>query len=439
MPQRCKTPPVGQEGLTIVASVCMLLALTALGAYVMQSGGYEAESAKRREVRLAAFWKAEEALSKARMDLQSFNGDPNGRQFEIRRPGDSLCAYYSIRRTGAQYTCSATVYRALDPGRETILSLFSVEKPKPLTDYFMIFDEKGEPWFDTGDTIDGDIHTNSIFRIRGNPFFNDSAKLTYSGDEPGYENPALVRTTPLSRRPVFDSAIDFSHMADSIRRVPHIVVPFYKVAQLTFLPNGKYELRYRDVTNPLLMSPPEIISIRPDTGLYFEGDVEVKGTLNGRITIGSSADITITDDLIYAGSNPTNGDPTYSKSLLALIAEKNVFVNQDQSPMEFGKGIIINANIVAMDKSFEVVNFRKWRKSMGTMFFWGSMAQSERGAVGSYRKKGNIVRGYRKSWHMDPRFKNETTLVDPLRYVPIMKTKSGKMKFATKLWSRPGV
>jgi hypothetical protein len=157
--------------------------------------------------------------------------------------------------------------------------------------------------------------------------------------------------------------------------------------------------------------------------------------VEGRVTIGASGDIIITDDIVYVDADPRTGKPAPdSKNVLGLVAEGNVFVKQVQVVPYIGKGIRIDASILAMDSVFSVLNYRDHYQSMGTMYLWGNLIQWERGIIGNVRLRGTVQMGYTKSWHFDKRFQ---TLPPP--YVPPLVDEKGYMQFRTVYWARPDV
>ena len=259
----------------------------------------------------------------------------------------------------------------------------------------------------------------------------------YGSSEPGYNCRASAACTPELPKNVVANArqFDFTHMADRIRTVPvQVTVPAGKTASV-ILQGGKMLLRYRDRQNPALFTMAQTMDVPSSGGMYFLGDVEVEGTFNGQLSIGSSGNIIITDNIVYTDADPVTGKPKEdSPNVLGLIAEGNVKVNQTQSMMTLGKGIIIDAAVVALNKSFEVVNYRQYQQSMGNMQLWGSVIQWERGIMGNVRMRGTIKQGYVKKWHYDRRLSALS-----LPFFPPLVDEKGNMTFKTVYWGRSNV
>ncbi|MCP5114944.1 MAG: hypothetical protein GY953_29280, partial [bacterium] len=146
--------------------------------------------------------------------------------------------------------------------------------------------------------------------------------------------------------------------------------------------------------------------LRSLKSLYFMQDVEVEGTLTGELSIGCRGSITITDDLLYTGSNKKTGRPAEdSEALLGLIAEKNVFINKPAAKAQREGGVRVNASIVAMDSSMGTKNL--YNMNMGTFHLWGSITERVRG-VNAVSREEQIVFGYQKSGHYDQRLRKQT-------------------------------
>lgn len=430
---------LNDTGASLIGVVVLIFAISAFGIAYLRFGGYEAESIQRANDRLRAFWKAEEGLSKGRAELKKNGGTCIGKKgFTFQAGSDTgfFAQYRFVPASNNALAIESDAFSTKNP-TECLVHLRLMMQAQQVFYFHQIFDVPGEPtkgpFFDTGDTIDGDIHSNSYFLITGFPVFMKSVTAVYQN--PMRHLPLASYDQSLEKRISGNaSPLNFSNMADSIKQRRTIHVPPYTRACIELTQDGKLTWRYRDLMNPQVLSAPnDTVIAGPKFGLYFDGDVEIKGTLKGSLTIGSSSNIYITDDLVYAESDPQTGRPPISGgSFLGLIAQKNVKVNQEQEGHEIGQGIKINGVIVALDKSFEVINYRKYNQSMGVMRLWGSVVQKERGVVGSWRLRHTMFQGYTKSWHYDPRLKLE----DPQLVIPPL---SGGGAYTIIAWERVNV
>lgn len=139
----------------------------------------------------------------------------------------------------------------------------------------------------------------------------------------------------------------------------------------------------------------------------FDGTAYVGGTLDGQITIGTSQDIIVTHDLVYANKTNTSNDvlgliPTHTvwvyHPVRGLAGAGAGGVNLDTTPVRE-----INAAVLTLNDSFFVQNYDTG-PSMSNLKVVGSLAQKYRGTVGSGNPPTNT--GYIKDYNYDVRFKN---------------------------------
>jgi len=432
---------MNQRGNILISSVVFVFVIGIFGFAFLSFSRYEIEAVNHELNRLRMFWKAEEALSMAaaQMNQESSLDNLDG-ETDVTH---NFKARYSVSRLDEkrqeEYAITAEVYADKEPNKVLLTLVAKEQAINPAARYGFFEDHAGQPFYDTGDTIDGPIHTNTRFKITNSPVFTGELfESGYPEEINGFIrrefspfDPQIVGATPVWGAPKYS----IEHMAALIQTVtPAIAVPGDKIALLE-LKGNHYQLRYQQRSNPNMMTPPVLLPLPDSEGLYFDGEVNIKGILNGRLTIGASGNIAIIDDLIYHDSDPATGRPALNAtSVLGLISAKNVKVNQTQAADEIGRGIRINAAIVAINKSFEVANYRQTQYSMGSMHLWGSIIQFERGIIGSVRLRGRIARGYIKNWHYDRRLKTR-----PPAYFPPLIDSQGRKRFRTVYWGRPGV
>jgi len=168
------------------------------------------------------------------------------------------------------------------------------------------------------------------------------------------------------------------------------------------------------------------------SSIYFNQDVEVKGELQGQLTIGSAGSIYITDELVYEDSDPHTGEPSdMDTSVLGLIAAKDVVIAKDPKEAKYDFGIRLNAAIIAMNSSLKTKNLLNSNmKNLGTFHFWGSITESRRGS-NAYSVNGDILYGYQKNWHYDRRLR---TIIPP-KFSPIQ-DEDGVVQYSVISWRR---
>jgi hypothetical protein len=420
----------GQRGTALVGSMVFLLALTLLAWGYLQVAASEADAVRKRYEDSHIRWETESALS---LGLARINRIANpGDQEILAQDTGSFPTFCRIRKLPEarfpRFLVTAEA-RWKSRGGPVLCTLSAVAQAgTPGRHYFLMEDNAGGSFYFTGDTIDGPVHTNTRFAIAGSPVFLDPVFEMGGGVDHGFLTHPEYATAPVlvKAKPKTGPVYRFDHMSRAIRGVDRewVVRPDPgQVAEIVFK-GLTLELRFRDRTLPDGWTAPVTRALPRNGGIFVDGEVEVRGVLGRAVTLGASDDIVITDDLVYADSDPVTAKPREnSATFLGLISEKNVNVRQDQKTGLRGRGIRINASVVAMDKSFQVVNYRAHSWDMGTMRFWGTLTQFERGAIGSV-KANDTFRGYHKDWHYDRRLASQP---EALPYFPPLVRKDGSM------------
>ncbi|RWZ50033.1 hypothetical protein ELQ90_11860 [Labedella phragmitis] len=144
------------------------------------------------------------------------------------------------------------------------------------------------------------------------------------------------------------------------------------------------------------------------------GDLYVKGVLDGRVTLAAQNYIYVTGDLTYESA---------SDDVLGLVGENSVWVHKPVycsvwNKDEYGRNTTcrtyanisttkdrrIDAAILSVLHTFIVQNYDRGA-SFGTLTVMGSIAQKFRGPVATTDGAGGVQSGYLKNYSYDPRFK----------------------------------
>jgi Tfp pilus assembly protein PilX len=155
----------------------------------------------------------------------------------------------------------------------------------------------------------------------------------------------------------------------------------------------------------------------------MDGDVFLKGTLKGRLTIAADNNINIINSVTYQGG-------TGGSDLLGLVANNYVQIyhpvgdcGSGASPCDNGSKVngeynlddtagglttafnnpVVDAAILSVNHSFQVQNYQYGDNTLGSISIYGAIAQEYRGTVGV----GNTS-GYLKSYSYDPRLKYQS-------------------------------
>jgi hypothetical protein len=153
------------------------------------------------------------------------------------------------------------------------------------------------------------------------------------------------------------------------------------------------------------------------------GDVYVKGTFKGAMTVAAENYVYVTGDLVYSST---------TSDVLGLVGNNAVIVwnpvtGTATSPQNklTDSGRTIDAAIVSVAHTFMVQN-PAWGSLRGTLTVLGSIAQRYRGQVGAGNASG-LATGYAKSYTYDPRFSQTA----PPRYLEPVKITYGVVRYAT--------
>jgi cytoskeletal protein CcmA (bactofilin family) len=271
---------------------------------------------------------------------------------------------------------------------------------------YLTGDEGGTIWFTTGDLIEGPLHSNDQISIVGSPVFMGKVTSTASSFNQGSPfNPDFQEGYQLGVPPViFPTQQDLIDNYWAMNTEPPDLIidaRFGKDASIEFNADGTltYNVWHWENGNKVYDIQDAVVNIADLNGLvYVKGDVRIKGTLNGEVTVISTKNMYITDDIVYQSSD-SNGKPLPgSDDVLGLISLKNIVI-ADNAPNR--DNVIINAAILSLDQSFTVQNYTSG-EPRGNLTIWGSLSQKVRGPVGTFGWWGYT--GYKKDYHYDNRF-----------------------------------
>ncbi len=290
--------------------------------------------------------------------------------------------------------------------RDSVLATFAFSEP--VSRYFWFSNDEGgfDYWnyWQTGDTVAGPLYTHSILRTSGSPIFlgkatsymgiypdpSSSGSQTnyYGGWEVGIDIPVPTNTTAL-----VDAAITGNNGA------PINTVSIYnEKTTFTFQADGSV---IRQVGSGAQVTLP-LSTIAPTGVIYSTADINVKGTLNGQLSIYSTDDIFIIDDLIYADDPTVNIN---SDDLLGLIAGDDIIVADNSAN---SNSVNIQACLLAIGSSFTAENW--WERTpSGELRVYGSIVQNNRGRIGIYLWWWDyLLKGFKKKYAFDARLNTIT-------------------------------
>jgi len=257
-------------------------------------------------------------------------------------------------------------------------------------------------WFWTQDHLDGPTHTNGHFNIYGNPafegdvrsvddyirFYNNghNTNLSQPTNSP-YDIPSFTQGITFGTEP-----ITMPSQALSLRAAAYNS-GFFLSGDTSVVLNSNGTM---NVTNSTKKWNNKNMSL-PSNGALFvnKGNLTISGTLDGSLTVGSSRDIVIPNNILYADDPRT--DPS-SNDVLGIIAESDVVIDHNAPT-----NLEINGCVMAMNTSFMLEDY--WvGPAKGTLSVYGGIIQNERGPVGTFNSSsGQKASGYSKNYSYDLR------------------------------------
>jgi hypothetical protein len=282
----------------------------------------------------------------------------------------------------------------------------------PISRYFWFTNNEGNVYWTTGDTVWGPMHTNTVIKTWGAPVFygkttaksgitpnplskKNKAKF-YGGWEVGVEN---------------EIPTDMSHLIDAATAgnggAPVNTKCVYdKETTFDFQADGS-------IIRTVAGSPPDTVKltdIAKTEAIRSTADIRVKGVFNGRLSMYTTGNIWIDDDLVYADdplSNPKSDD------ILGLVAQNDVLIT-DNVPNN--SDCNIQACVMAVKGNYGAENYAS-RPVSGVLNFTGSIVQNKRGPVGSFSYGTGIKSGFSKRYRFDARLSS----ISPPHY-PFLKS-----------------
>ena len=266
----------------------------------------------------------------------------------------------------------------------------------------------------TGDSLNGPVHTNDSLNISGNPSFPDLIDPNPTEEH----GPSINYMHPGTDNPYFAQPVNFN--VASIPFPPNATTPLRNAAAsggnvftgtttITLNANGTMNVTNANggLNNKNMPIPANgaifVQNAVSNKGKITDyGDVNVSGTLNGRLSIGADDNINIAGNVQYNNNPQVNPAST---DTLGLIAQGDVIILQGACPNGPTSNLTIQASVMAMADSFYLEN---WDTNMkGALNIYGGITQNQRGAVGTFNTGSNSkASGFSKNYIYDRRLKD---------------------------------
>mgnify|MGYP001766030896 CR=1 FL=1 len=412
-----------EKGAALIATYLVLAVLLAFGSYVIEVSNSQNRAANTFKRQAQAVSIAEAGLDRALLWLRTQGTPPTGTIAPISQnlpaSGTPLGSYtVTITDLGSPGgSPSIRRYRVSSVGTigSTSQTVTNYLQTDNYARYIWFTDSESydgtNVWFWDQDHLNGPTHTNGHFNMKGDPVFDGEVRsvdnyIRY------YNNGNNINSSDLSNapydEPVFGDTVTLG--SDSIN------MPTQALNLRAASTNGGLRLTGNstvvlnangtmNVTNAARGWYNRNMALPANGALFVrDGNLTLSGTLSGRLTVGSSRDIIITNNILYANDPRLPGST--STDTLGIIAESDVIIDED-APDD----LEIDASIMALNTSFMLEEW--WTNgARGTLSVFGGIIQKQRGPVGTFSGTTKVS-GYSKHYNYDVRL-----LSSPVPFVP---------------------
>jgi hypothetical protein len=280
---------------------------------------------------------------------------------------------------------------------DTVDVIFDKTKQQSFSMFAWMTNFEGNVFWITNDTVWGRVHSNGALHVNGRPVFMEKATTSKSFDpkvgtgtnkaifKGGYETGVAEITFPNDISELMNASTSGGR-----KYTTEIWVTLNPGTSA----DGDGKAYIRTSATGSIVDSISLADVAFNGALTSTGRVHVKGTVDGRLTIGSQGNVVVEDDILYE-QNPMTGS---SNDLLGLVANQNVVVANNTANND---DCTIQACIFARSGSFTAENYNT-RPVAGELRLLGSIVQDERGAVGQF-SGSTITSGFSKRYRYDTR------------------------------------
>lgn len=278
--------------------------------------------------------------------------------------------------------------------RDTIIVIWGQSKFSKFA-YFSAIE--GSIYWITGDTVWGPFHTQQRMNVSGNPVFY--GKVTTKNG---------LFKSPSSSKPKFYGGYQSPVSID----LPANLNPLKVAAQTggRYISGTDVEITFNadsTITVKEGSGSPQTYPIgdyAPNGTIFVEnGNLRVKGTVAGKMTIGATGssglakgNVYIDDDIVYK-RNPQAGP---SPDLLGICAQNDVIITDNAAN---NSNVRIEAALFSLSGGLKAQNYNT-RPVSGTIHLVGGITQYQRGPVGTFSGSPPVINhGFQKNYRYDTR------------------------------------
>jgi len=404
-----------QSGSSLIPIMGITVAVLLVGGAIFSLGVSESDVVDQSVDTTRSFWLAEAGIERGRGWLEALS--------DLTPPVYPASGEFLEQPLGGgNYDVSITIFDDTNPWlveyeiistgayEEGVSHIRAIYRNETFAQYMYFADEMEEIWFITGDRLDGRVHTNGYIHINGDPWFGmkvstaEDEMIIAGGSNPtfeggyelGVEEIPLPVSSDLATTVQAQAASDGTYGGSLNGSSAKYEVIIGRDGWLGGFSYRSYE-RSGGWWSPYEWSDWTDVYIEDTNGVaWFDEPVHVSGELDGELTIGSSVDIYIDDDITYEDSTEEDGPNPGCDDVLGLVSEGDVIVARTAANED---DVVIHAHMLALDESFMAEEY--WEgPPRGTLTMYGGFAQQRQGAVGQFNSSG-IVHGYQKDYHYD--------------------------------------
>jgi hypothetical protein len=427
--------PTGSPGYALVSAVILAVAIAIVAAAFLKLSGQETRATQSDLDSQRAFWLAEAGRARALRYLTHLTRPPETELTiyqDLPGPDGGTYTVTCLADTAAHYQVEkAFVLDCVGHFRQRERRIRQRIRMTSFAQYSYFTDNEQAPggsaiWFFSTDVIEGRLHTNGTLHIAGSPQFLD---LVTSASDHMLGYPSDWINDP-SDWPSGGNNPHFAHGFEL--NTPQIPLPTQTLdlrqeaiaGGLYLAPESELELGVMGTPNPIVapgwlrcrnLPPPNgawtsvRIASLANKVVYCNGNLHIKGVLDGELTVASGRDVRIEDNVTYLASNAQGVPLPGCDDLLGIVAGNNVvFVNN----LPNQDNLIIDGVLMALNTSVTAENYGT-PPPRGTLTIHGGLIQKYRGAVGTFSGT-TLLSGYRKDYHYDQRVTARTPPAFPL-------------------------
>ncbi len=280
----------------------------------------------------------------------------------------------------------------------------------------------------TGDSVFGYAHSNGHFNLDGSPYFD---KRVTAGTSPSANNHWTSAGDPIYNQG-YEWGVNIPRdtaRINDLRSAANSGLPTNVRSLLTnhdasfdFKNNGTVRVKSFDGTvawgtsAPLLDTVISVSSLSNGVIGTINGDVHVKGTYKGKVTVSAftGTGSTANKGNVWIDSSIVGNDSPRSNSssddMMGLVAQRMGYITQN--PTRNASSVLnIDAAVYVHNGEFTAQNF--WTIPLsGRVSLFGALTQKTAGSLGVFGS-GGITNGFFYSIRSDPRFMNQAPPMYP--------------------------